>query len=56
MAELVYALVLGTSGATLGSSSLPPGTKYMEYILTDSKAGARRCEAGSQAFLVKKDL
>lgn len=26
MAELVYALVLGTSGATLGSSSLPPGT------------------------------
>ena len=26
MAELVYALVLGTSGATLGSSSLPPST------------------------------
>ena len=31
MAELVYALVLGTSGATLGSSSLPPGTGF--YVI-----------------------
>ncbi len=31
MAELVYALVLGTSGAALGSSSLPPGTLTFTY-------------------------
>ena len=36
MAELVYALVLGTSGATLGSSSLPPSTLdiYMDKCYT----------------------
>ena len=33
MAELVYALVLGTSGATLGSSSLPPGTFDKIFLL-----------------------
>ncbi len=32
MAELVYALVLGTSGATLGSSSLPPSTPQKTLI------------------------
>lgn len=56
MAELVYALVLGTSVARLEGSSPSPGTNIWDIFCPDSKARARRCEAGSQDFSVEKDL
>ena len=54
MAELVYALVLGTSGATLGSSSLPPGTKYMGYIFARLESRRQTYRDGVAGFFSRK--
>jgi hypothetical protein len=54
VAKLVDALVLGTSGAIHGSSSLPPGTNIWDMFVRDSKvAGTAVPRRGREIFQQK---